>query len=209
MFRDAILQELYPYNLLLSTKGTTDLELPQKWTADIQAGFDYALSTLPDEEWELVQVHYAQGNSLPETAVILSLSPEQAVERKKKALQKLRLPCRWNYIRYGISGYLKHTSEVQYRKGFRAGFAEGRKVSQIPPAQQDALLDQPIGCLELSTRAYNCLIRAGCCQLRDVAAMSRFQIQATRNLGAKGATEIARAMLAQGIRDTAWEDFLV
>lgn len=70
----------YPYNLLLDVIGNTGPEFPQKWTADIQAGFDYALSTLPDKEWELVQVHYAQGNSLLETAVILSFSPEQAVQ---------------------------------------------------------------------------------------------------------------------------------
>lgn len=199
----------YPYNLLLAVAHNTTLELPRKWTPDVQAGFDYALSTLPDDEWELLQVYYAQGNDLVQTAAILSLSPEQAEALRKKAITKLRLDCRWNYIGYGIAGYLKRVSDAQYRHGFRAGFVEGRKLAQIPQGQQDDILDQPIDCLDISVRAYNCLIFANCRQLRDVAAMSKHTIFATRNLGIKSAREIAKALLAQGIRDTAWEDHLL
>ena len=149
---------LYPHNLLLAIKNNTNLELPEKWTPDVQAGFEYALSTLPDEEWELLQAYYAQGHDLAQTAAILSLTPEEAETLRKKAIQKLRIDSRWNYIRYGIAGYVKQVSEAQYRNGFRAGFAEGRKLAHTAPEQRDNILDQPIDCLKISVRAYNCLV---------------------------------------------------
>lgn len=199
----------YPYNLLLDVSHNTPLELPRKWTPDVQAGFDYALSTLPDEERELVHVYYAQENNLAQTAAMLSLTPEETEALRKKAIQKLRIDSRWNYICYGIAGYLKRVSEAQYRHGFRAGFAEGRKLAHTAPEQQEDILDQPIDCLDISNRARTCLRRAGYRQLRDVIAIEARSILHIRNLGIKCAQEIAKALQNQGIHDSPWDDFLL
>lgn len=213
---EPLFQLPYPYNLLTDVKGSTDLELPGKWTTDVQAGFDYVLSTLPDAEWELLRVHYAEGNSFPETAAILSLSPEQTRELKRKALQKLRIPSRWNYIRYGISGYLKRESEMQYRKGYHAGYSEGCKNAvegchsgDTPSYQPEEVMDLPITCLNLSSRAYNCLYRTGYRRIRDIASLNKEQIFAMRNLGRKSADEIAKVLLAHGITQTDWNEYLL
>lgn len=210
MSSEQVTQPFYPYNLLLAAKGQTDLELPVSQSADVQAGLRYALSTLTEVEQELVRLHYAQGRSLADAAAQLSLSQEEARACGGKLLQKLRIPSRWNYIRYGVAGYLKKEQASQYNKGYLAGFEDGYQDGRRgADRKQDGALGLPIEALNLSTGAYNCLNRMGYVYIGEVAALSEYSIRVMHGLGRKYADEVARALQDKGIGRTAWYQFLI
>ncbi len=98
-----------------------------------------------------------------------------------------------------------------YYKGYLAGYRDGiadagsGKAAQIT-GNDLALL--PIKAMALSTRAYNCLLRAGCIHISDVANISDSTIHHMRNMGNKTAAEIARWMDSHGFHLTAWATYL-
>lgn len=98
-----------------------------------------------------------------------------------------------------------------YYKGYLKGYQDGvrdalqGKTSQITKHDISQL---PVKAISLSTRAQNCLTRAGCNCVADVAALSDQKIAAMRNLGTKTASEVARWLDANGIRYSAWNKYL-
>ena len=51
-----------------------------------------------------------------ETAARLACTVEEMESCEKAILKRLRNPSRWNYIRYGIAGWQKENSAIQYAK---------------------------------------------------------------------------------------------
>ncbi len=104
----------------------------------------------------------------------------------------------------GISLQEEEKQEFQrgYAAGYRDGFADGteRRYGVVPD-----ILDRTIHSLGLSTRARNCLLRAGCKCLRDVVNMSEAEIAGMKSLGIKTAEEIAETVTGQGIQHTVWD----
>lgn len=209
MSNSQFLQPYYPYNLLLDAKGQTDLTFPGKLNADMQAGLRYVLSMLSPVEQELLRLYYAEGKACEEIGPMLGLSPEQAHGARAKAVKKLRLPSRWNYIQYGVAGYLKKEIANCYTKGYRIGYAEGRRHNPDITPQEDSLLSQPIEFLNLSPRAYNALHFAGYKFIGDLIPMEEIDILKINNLGRKSADEVARALLENGASYTIWYQFLL
>lgn len=98
-----------------------------------------------------------------------------------------------------------------YQKGYMAGYwdgvsdaANGKAVSKI----EGELEMLPINAMNLSTRAYNCLNRAGCESIADVVALDGYRIATMRNLGPKTACEIAKWLQEHGIGYSAWGKYL-
>jgi len=101
--------------------------------------------------------------------------------------------------------------EDLYQKGYMAGYwdgisdaANGKTAGKME--EEMALL--PIKAMGLSTRAYNCLNRAGCVSVADVAALDGYRIVTMRNLGPKTAREIAKWLQEHGIGYSAWGKYL-
>lgn len=201
----------YPYNLLLAAKGTAILEFPAVLSEDTLAGLHYALSTLPEKDQELVRLLFVEGKMDQGVMERMGLSAEDYASYKRKVLQKIAYPARWNYIQYGIAGYLKKEVDAQYRKGYLAGYraAMAESGKDVPPVAEAGILDLPIETMELSRRAYNALHRAGCRYIREVAAMKEEEILRVRCMGPKSAAEIARALQKSGIGCTEWYQFLL
>ena len=115
----------YPYNLLSAIRGNTTLELPHNLTNDVLAGLHYALSTLEERERTIIFGRFQEALSLNDLAIELDIGAERVRQIQVKALQKLREPCRWNYISLGIAGYCKARATAEFNKGFSKGYAEG------------------------------------------------------------------------------------
>ena len=103
-----------------------------------------------------------------------------------------------------------------YRKGYREGYLPGYKkalehccqtAQPLTLTEEETLL--PIEALGFSTRALNCLQRAGCTCLGDVCALSEFQIATMRNLGVKTAAEIAEVLTEHGLLNTYWTKYRI
>lgn len=98
-----------------------------------------------------------------------------------------------------------------YCKGYIAGYRDGIKDAFTGKNRLNVESDitaLPIITMNLSTRAYNCLFRAGCRYVADVITMSEDTIRTTRNMGSKCAAEIALWLDRHGIRYTAWSKFV-
>lgn len=98
-----------------------------------------------------------------------------------------------------------------YRKGYLAGYRDGLKDASngrtLQMVESD-ISNLPIQAMNLSSRAYNCLIRAKCEYIGDVISLSENKILTTRTLGAKTASEIADWLDRNGIRYSAWSKYL-
>lgn len=206
----------YPNNLLLSIRGNTTLELPQKLTRDVLAGLSYGLSTLEDREQEVLHGRFERGQTLEQLAAELGISDERVRQIQAKALRKLRGPSRWNYISLGIAGYCKSRATAEYNKGYSKGYAEGYRHGQLDHENNithsygpDDLMAQPIEYLNLSTRAQQCLFYRNCETVGDIVRLTEDIILTTRNLGKKSADEIARKLKAVGVQGSAWDQFLL
>ena len=100
---------------------------------------------------------------------------------------------------------LKHQAYHEgYIAGYQRGIEDGKTGIQVPPA----LLDSPLQFLNLSTRPFNSLDRAGYRTIRDIVSLNRQEIWKIRNLGTKGLREVAQALWHLGIRDSQWNEWL-
>ena len=200
----------YPHNLLLAAKGGSSAELPTKITNDILTGIQYALSTLPDADQALLHLRYQQEKSPDICCVQLSLPSQQFSELERKALQKLRQPSRWGYIRHGFAGYWKKKCADAYSKGYTAGYHQG--IADASSGENadyaDSLLNSPIEALNLSTRAHKCLLYLKCRHIGDLINLSEHQIKHARGMGQATAAEIATSLHSHGVPQTAWDLFL-
>lgn len=98
-----------------------------------------------------------------------------------------------------------------YYKGYIAGYQDGIRDAaagrNVKMTESD-VMGLPIRGMALSVRASNCLSRAGCTNVADVAALSEHSIAVMRNMGTKTASEIARWLDAHGISFSAWSKYL-
>ena len=102
-------------------------------------------------------------------------------------------------------------SESQYRKGYVAGYRDGLRAAAQGKSEvniTESFEDLPIETMQISARARNCLVRAGCSYTSDVAKLSDQKIATMRNLGPKSAGEIAQWLDERGIHYSAWCKYL-
>ena len=98
-----------------------------------------------------------------------------------------------------------------YYIGYLAGYRDG--VRDAVAGKTTLLIESditklPITVMHLSVRAHNCLARAKCEFVEDVALLSEHAIITMRNLGPKTAREIAQWLDTHGICYSAWSQYL-
>lgn len=106
---------------------------------------------------------------------------------------------------------MQKNQDDHYYKGYIAGYRDGMTDAasgKTAAITESDVINLPIKGMALSTRAYNCLARADCVYIADVAALSEITIATMRNLGPKTASEIAHWLDEHGIRYSAWSRFL-
>ena len=98
-----------------------------------------------------------------------------------------------------------------YLQGYFAGYQAARNDMEQQIDRQSiesSLLSHPIVAMELCSRTFNSLNRAGFHYVGDLTDLSDARIVTIRGLGAKGRSEIARWLDNNGIVNTAWGLFL-
>ena len=99
--------ELVFYTQLFAVLSGGISDLTASPSKDRIAGLQYALSTLEEDEQRILQLRYQEQQTLQEISVRMERSEEDICTLEKEALRKLCLPSRWNYIRFGIAGYIR------------------------------------------------------------------------------------------------------
>ena len=190
------LKEDYPRNLLLVIQLTAvyPTELPtEDITEDIKAGLNYALSTLSEREQAIIRMRYQEHLPLREIGIAIEVTTERIRSLGDKILRKLREPQRLGYIKYGKCGFETLIAKREEEKR---------------NAKVDSQLRMTLEELDLTVRSFNCLKVRGCDTVGDIAALTEEEILKTKNLGKKSMIEIAEALQAIGVYNTAWDDFI-
>lgn len=208
--------DAYPYNLLLAVKGQSDRALPADLSDDHIAGIHYVLSLLDERERGILLQRYEAGKQRSVIAEDYDISPERVRQIEVKACRKLQRLSNWNFMLYGVAGYLRRVSTSEYNRGYsagyRLGYADGFKDGQNGINQAfgpDDVMNQPIEVLNLPTRAHSCLIAMGCKRIADVARTPSSIIATTPHLGKISANDIAKALKKIGVGITAWDEYLL
>lgn len=208
LFEKMILRSCYPANLLSAIKGKCNLSLPIKLSQDVLSGIQYALSSLSEDERLLLQLRYAQEQTISEIASYFQSTEDEIENAETKVLQKLRHRSRWEYIQYGIEGLMKKRIAEARCKAYREGYHDGVKDAScgiVTVSAPESLRNLPITYLGLSSRAQNCLHRSGYSRIGDVVDMHTEEILRIRNLGTKTAEEIAGTLQQYGFLYSAWD----
>lgn len=202
----------YPLNLLLSIYP----EQPDIITSDIRIGLEYILTTLSDREQEIIRLRFREQRTRPDIAEEFCITQERVRQIEAKALRKLRHPNRYQFVRLGMMGYIRHIREKEnklgYTKGYDKGYKDGMEDAAKGKTYHGVLAEiatQPIDNLDLSIRANNSLLRLSCKTIGDCMLLKEDQILNVRNLGKKTRIEIASALQKHEVVGTVWDEFAV
>lgn len=206
----------YPFNLIIAIIGQTKRSVPEPFSRDHRAGLQYVLSLLDERDQGILQQRYCEKLPRSVIAATYGITSERVRQIEVKACRKLQRVHNWNYIAYGVAGFLRKATAGEHSKGFtagyRAGYQDGQKDAALGVRREygsEEILNQPIESLNLSVRANNCLIAADCKRVGDVVRISEEEIATMRHLGKVSANEVAQAIRRHGIEHSAWEKYLL
>lgn len=209
------IQDRYPHNLLAAV-AERETSLPFPISKDIMAGIAYALSTLDDQEKEILHQRFFLNTSDTDISKMLNIPQESIHQIESKALRKLRAPTLWDYMKLGIRGAMEKRIRSEYSKGYNLGYIAGYKdgTNDTVNGRTHSFCDNeelllPVEVLAISVRSLNCLTRIGCTTIDDVVRISDERILRARNMGRKSADEIARALKQRGIHHTEWDKYIL
>lgn len=209
-----MVEEMYPWNLLNVIRSSDVDMIRANFSDDLRAGLKHAISLIGAKEKEVIKLRYMEGKSYEEIQETLQCVEKQVLSLEKRAIDRLREPSVYNYIKYGISGYVQKILIEEYKRGFESGYVKGYEDAEtdirkgFSRTQRDiSIMSLPLEVLQLDTRSYNCLFYNGCRTVGDCIRMDEHQIKRIRNLGKKSADAIARALRRLDVQNTEWERF--
>lgn len=186
----------YPENLIMTLlDGMIDsIEV----TPEMQAGLEYALTTLTDVEREVLKLRFEEHMTYAQIGVVRGRDGGGARQRESNAFRKLRQPRLLGCILYGKKGF----EEMGYV--FRWPWQDPPPKPEPPDPKVYAI---PFEELDLSIRSFNNLRRAGYEVVGDIVNLTYEAILAIPYLPRKNCNEIAWKLWHLGLRDTCWKYF--
>lgn len=185
----------YPYNLVLAVVNQIDV-CTDMFPADILLSTQYALSALSPKEQNVIQQRYYERKTLVAIAESLDICYERVRQIEVRALRKLRDPAVFGFIQYGIAGFMQKKLHEQYHCAYNKGYIDG---------YMENIRKLTLEKLNLPTRAYNCLIRAGYKTIGNIMDLGSEEILRIRYLGMAGKITVANQLQQYGIKQTAWD----
>lgn len=186
----------YPLNLLTEVLAKTEFETPEI-TEDIVAGLEYASSTLGERRNEILKLFYKEGLSVPRIAEFFKVSKSAIYTLKRNAIMRLRRPKCICYLIYGKAGFEERERKRLLDMQLKRDSMEYKEIMKIRFEE-----------LDLSVRSFNCLRRAGYVVIGDIVNLTEDEIIHIKNISWKQYDEIGRALLAKGVTESAWLDFI-
>lgn len=204
------LKEPYPYNLLSVIYGEAEvipIEPEHDAPADFYGSMEYMIATLSPRERDILHLWYAHGMTLREIAAQYEVGQERVRQIEAKAIRKLRHPTRLQYIKTGVQGMIRNACARVQESAYQQGLQEGKAsmIAELNGGNDESLSPEnsalicTIAELDLSVRAYNCLIRAGYKTVADIMAAGRDKLMRTRNLGRKCYDEVCAKLESLGL----------
>lgn len=161
--------------------------------------------TLNERERRCLEMRYRDNMTLDECGTVMGVTRARIRQITAKAERKLRHPSRVkamevipkaDYIELDMK-YQKLLSDYESLKK-RLEEAEGKTVEEVK--KEMTVRDKPIEHMDLSVRSYNCLRRANCKTVGDVADIARTDnIYRVRNLGKRSLEEIRSKLTEMGL----------
>lgn len=202
----------YPQNLLDAIAGNHHLR-PRVITEDICAGFRYAVATLPWKHQELIQLMYVLEVPLDKIREKFEMNSEELEIFRMEAIYKLRDPCVYPFILYGVVGRVLHSSIKEFFNGYRIGYEDAQEGKR-----NDAMYSHPtfdytnnspsIEQLKISKQTKHCLYKAGIITIYDCLMLRETDIRNIHGLGPKRLNEVAQAIVKANVYSYKWEKFL-
>lgn len=186
----------YPENLLTAIFERTNIELPEI-TEDIEAGLDFALSTLDERRQTILRLRFKENVSQRKVAEMLGVSPSAVGSMERDAVFKLHRPPVVAYLMYGKAGCENRMEQLRLQD-------EAERNSEAYKAIMRIRFEE----LDLSVRAFNCLRRAGYETIGDIVDMTEEEIIHIKNISWKQYDEIGRALLSKGVKKSEWIGFI-
>lgn len=211
---------MYPGNLLNAIFGETEgslLSCPAEggYAADVDGMLAYLLETvLTARERTVIKLRFEEGKTNEQTGKVFHVTRERIRQVEGKALRKLT--AKKHYLTLGMNGLIQRqvTEKVdQERKRifddaahFIAVAIGEEKASQYLAATKEGhtigyaeKMKRPIEELELSTRPFNCLKRAGINTVGDIMQKGLYGLAIVRNLGRRSLMEIVHKLAEWGL----------
>lgn len=171
----------YPYNLLHDVFINSPIK---EYPTDIIGSVEYAISLISVRERDALKMRYQEMLTLREIGERLEVTHERARQIVNKSLFRLRHPNLNKYLKYGVQGVIKNSSDEAVNNAakmyvFRDKYSRGTYEK-----------DMTLRDLTLSTRAYNCLFRANCRTATDIINLGYKKLVGLRCMGKKTYNEI-------------------
>lgn len=206
----------YPKNLLSELNIPTD-NLP----GDFNGTLEYVLYTkLSPREYVVIHRRFQDKKTLSEIGEECGVQKERIRQNEAHAIRKLQQQKTRNVLTVGIREYCRKLQGGSYSTAFQAGDQNGykrgymdcwkrrnritmRKSTGVEHTETEVsaeteVLNAGIETLDLSTRSFNCLKRAGRNTIRDVLDMTADDFLQCRNLGKKSMAEIFQRLELMG-----------
>lgn len=192
----AAFKEPYPRNLFLTLAKDKVLhvEIPtDNITEDMIAGLEYAISTLPPRDQEVVHMRYAEKMTYVAIGKRFDVTGERIRTLEHRSIVKLHRPPLIGYIKYGKQAYEERCAKAKDEKDL---------------AYKEDKYQLTIHELDLSVRAHNRLIAEGYDIVKDFAHLTEDEIIKIKNFGKKSIVEVALKLESIGISGTEWSHFI-
>ncbi len=186
----------YPENLLTAIFERTGIEVPEI-TEDIEAGLEYAMSTLDDRRQTILRLRFKENISQRKVAEMLDVSPSAIGSMERDSIFKLHRPPVVSYLMYGKTGYENRLEQMRLQNEAERNTEAYKKIMRIRFEE-----------LDLSIRAFNCLRRAGYETIGDIVDMTEEEIIHIKNISWKQYDEIGRALFSKGVTKSKWIGFI-
>jgi hypothetical protein len=169
---------------------------------------DKAMSELTEHEEKIVRYYYdlntdTYAHTLDETGTEFGVTRERIRQILAKASRKLRHPARFQYIKFAMSSndifqlLFDTCAKIKALEARCDVLQERVKIlTEGNDAANELIYGMSIEELNLSIRAYNCLLRAGIYTVGDLIGINSEELINVHKLGKKSYIEIAEIMNA-------------
>ncbi|WP_078598641.1 DNA-directed RNA polymerase subunit alpha C-terminal domain-containing protein [Evansella clarkii] len=191
----------YPFNLIRAIYGDKESDTTHTETTYIKGLFEQ-IDKLNEKEQRVLSLRYKEGLTYKECEKYFGVSAQRITQIKNQALRKLRHRTRAKHYETVTKAELdavkrKHQKAEKENEKLKE-VLEALGSCDIDPHAVILLanmvrpehLDKHVGDLNLSTRTYNCLARAGILTIGDLIRTPEEQLVRMRSIGEKSLKEI-------------------
>lgn len=204
-----VLEHIWPWNVAMAVffphwEKPGDDEKRSVLSFVNAPGLLEAMETLTEREQDVLTYRYRDGLTLEETGEKYHVTRERIRQCEAKALRKLRHPMRQEMIKGVSYGDWKSLREDYWelKARYERVHAEALEEclanmcdakAQLEEIQERVVADvrkMTLKDMDLSVRAYNCLIRRRIQTVGDIVGLTAEELMRVRNLGRKSLDEI-------------------